>query len=179
VWHLLSNRDYPGYVGDVSPAENLGNNGQTMKARPLLLACVCLGALSCAAHARQLAVIADPANTTSNLTVGELEKILGIHTQSWPDGKPVTVVLRDPSSADMQIVLRKLLNMTPDQARSLIHAHSGTIVVADSDEAVLRFVSGTRGAIGIVDLYSLTKDVKVLKVDGKLPVEQGYILRGN
>ena len=114
-----------------------------------------------------------------SITAAELEKILSARTQSWPDGKPITVVLHDPSSADMQLVLRKLLNMTPDQAHALIHAHSGAIVVADSDDAVLRYVSGTRGAVGIIDLYSLTKDVKVLKVDGKLPVEQGYILRGN
>jgi hypothetical protein len=52
-------------------------------------------------------------------------------------------------------------------------------VLADSDDAVLHFVSSNRGAIGIVDLYSLTKDVKVIKIDGKLPVEQGYLLRGN
>jgi len=150
-----------------------------MKARHLLFVCVCAGVLSHAAHAKQLAVVADPTNPTSNVSASELEKMLTARVQSWPDGKPVTVVLHDPSSADMQLVLRKLLNMTPDQARALIHAHSGAIVIADSDEAVLRFVSGTRGAVGIIDLFSLTKDVKVLKVDGKLPVEQGYILRGN
>lgn len=150
-----------------------------MKARHLLFAWVCVCVLSYAAHAKQLAVVADPTNPAANLTTYDLVKILSARMQSWPDGKPITVVLHDPSSADMQIVLRKLLNMTPDQARTFIHAHSGAIVIADSDEAVLRFVSGTRGAIGIIDLYSLTKDVKVLKVDGKLPVEQGYILRGN
>ncbi|MGA8150276.1 MAG: hypothetical protein WB952_04950 [Terriglobales bacterium] len=138
-----------------------------------------MSAFSYAACARQLAVVADTANTSSNLTASELAKILCTRTESWPDGKPIKVVLHDPSSADMQLVLRKLLNMTPAQAHALFHAHSGAIVIADSDDAVLRFVSGTRGAIGIVDLYSLTKDVKVLKVDGKLPVEQGYILRGN
>jgi len=71
------------------------------------------------------------------------------------------------------------LNMTPDQVRALIRAHSGSIIVADSDDAVLRYVSSTRGAIGVIDLYSLTKGVKVMKIDGKLPVEQGYLLRGN
>jgi ABC-type phosphate transport system substrate-binding protein len=150
-----------------------------MKARHLLFAWMCVGALSCASQAKQLAVVADPANTTSNVSASELEKILSARMQTWPDGKPITVVLHDPSSADMQLVLRKLLNMTADQARTFFHAHSGAIVVADSDESVLRFVSSTRGAIGVIDLYSLTKDVKVLKVDGKLPVEQGYILRGN
>jgi len=76
-------------------------------------------------------------------------------------------------------VLSRVLNMNPEQARTFIQAHKGAIQIADSDDSVLRFVSSTRGAIGIVDLYSLTKDVKVVKVDGKLPVEQGYLLRGN
>ena len=126
-----------------------------------------------------MAIVTDPANATTNLTTAELVKILNVRTQSWPDGKAITIVLHDPSSADMQLVLRKVLNMTPDQAHAFIRAHNGSIVVADSDNDVLRFVSGTRGAIGVVDLYSLTKDVHVVKVDGKLPVEQGYLLRGN
>lgn len=130
-------------------------------------------------HARQLALVADTGNATANLTSADLVKIFNAHTRTWPDGRPITIVLRDPSSADMQLVLRKLFNMTPDQAQAFIQAHKGAIVVADSDDAVIHFVSSTRGAVGVIDLYSLTKDVNVLKIDGKLPVEQGYLLRGN
>lgn len=130
-------------------------------------------------QAKELAVVADTANTTSNLTTAELIKIFNQHTRSWPDGKPIVLVLRDPESADMQLVLRKVLNMTPDQAREFIQEHRGAIIIAPTDDAVLRFVSSTRGAIGVIDLYSLTKGVTVLKIDGKLPVQQGYLLRGN
>jgi ABC-type phosphate transport system substrate-binding protein len=140
---------------------------------------MCLIALCCLAQAKQLAVVTDTSNSTTNVSAADLVKIFNAHTRSWPDGKPVTLVVRDPSSADMQLVLRKLLNMTPDQLQAIIQSHKGSIVVADSDEAVIRFVSGTHGAIGVIDLYSLTKDVNVVKIDGKLPVEQGYILRGN
>lgn len=136
-------------------------------------------AIASTAQARQLAIITDTANATTNLTASELAKIFSTHTRSWPNGKPIKIVLRDPSSADMQLVARKLFNMTGDQARSFVRAHSDLVVVADSDDTVIRFVSSTRGAIGIVDLYSLTKDVNVVKIDGKLPVEQGYLLKGN
>jgi ABC-type phosphate transport system substrate-binding protein len=136
-------------------------------------------ALASPAQARQLAVITDTGNATTNLTISDLIKIFNAHTRSWPDGKPIKIVLRDPSSADMQLAARKLFNMNGDQARAFVRAHSDLIVVADSDDTVIRFVSSTRGAIGIVDLYSLTKDVNVLKIDGKLPVEQGYLLKGN
>ena len=131
------------------------------------------------AQAKQFAIVADKVNATSNLTASELVKIFTAHNRTWPDGKAITVVMRDPSSPDMQLVLRKLLNMTPEQAHAFVLAHRDAIMVADSDDAVLRFVSTSPGAIGVVDLYSLTQNVNVLKIDGKLPVEQGYFLRGN
>ncbi|MBZ5571663.1 MAG: hypothetical protein LAO09_07275 [Acidobacteriia bacterium] len=130
-------------------------------------------------QAKQLAVVTETTNTTTNLTTADLVKMFTAHTRTWPDGKPVIVVVRDPSSSDMQMVLRKLFNMTPGQAREFIQAHKAAVMVADSDDAVIHFVAATRGAVGVVDLYSLTKDVHVLKVDGKLPVEQGYLLKGN
>jgi len=135
--------------------------------------------MSSSLQAKELAVITGPGNALTNLTAAELAKIVNQRTRSWPDGSPIVVVLRDPGSADMELVVRKVFNMTPDQAREFMRAHKGAMVVADSDDSVLRFVSSTRGAIGIVDLYSLTKGVTVLKIDGKLPVEQGYLLRGN
>jgi ABC-type phosphate transport system substrate-binding protein len=138
-----------------------------------------VASLPCAVQAKQFAIVADKANTTSNLTAAELVKIFNAHSHTWPDGKPVTVVMRDPSSAEMQLVLRKLLNMTAEQAHTFVLSHRDSIMVADSDDAVLRFVSTSHGALGVVDLYSLTQDVNVLKIDGKLPVEQGYLLRGN
>jgi ABC-type phosphate transport system substrate-binding protein len=131
------------------------------------------------AQARQLAIIAEKANNTSNLTTAELTKIFTTKSHTWPDGTPVTIVMRDPTSPEMQVVLRKLFNMTPDQVQTLITTHHDAIIVANSDEAVLRFVSTNRGALGVIDLYSLTKDVNVVKIDGKLPVQQDYLLRGN
>jgi ABC-type phosphate transport system substrate-binding protein len=145
----------------------------------LLLLLLWIASLPCAVQAKQFAIVADKTNTTSNLTAAELVKIFNAHSRTWPDGKPITVVMRDPSSAEMQLVLRKLLNMTAEQAHAFVQAHRDAIMVADSDDAVLRFVSTSHGALGVVDLYSLTQDVNVLKVDGKLPVEQGYLLRGN
>lgn len=149
-----------------------------MKVCQLLLLLGVVGA-ACTAQARQLAVITDTGNATTNLTTSELVKIFNAHTHNWPDGKPIKIVLRDPSSAEMELVARKVFNMTGEQARAFVRAHTDLIVVADSDDTVIRFVASTRGAIGLVDLYSLTKEVNVLKIDGKLPVEQGYLLRGN
>ena len=147
--------------------------------RLVLTLLVFVAGLPCAVQAKQFAVVADKANAISNLTASELVKIFTAHTRTWADGKPITVVMRDPSSTDMQLVLRKVLNMTAEQAHAFVLAHREAIMLADTDDAVLRFVSTSPGAIGVVDLYSLTQDVNVVKIDSKLPVEQGYFLRGN
>lgn len=144
-----------------------------------VLILVCVASFCGLAQARQLAVITDAANPAADLTSAELIKIFNAHSQTWPDGKAIKIVVRDPSSPDMHLVARKLLSMTPEQAQAFVQSHNHMMVIADSDDAVLKFVAGTRGAIGIVDLFSITKDVKVLKIDGKLPVEPGYVLRGN
>ena len=149
-----------------------------LRSRTLLLL-LWLIAAPCLLAAKQLAVVTDTANKTTNLTSAELIKLFNAHVHTWADGKAVIIVVRDLASADMELVLRKIFNMTPAQTRSFIEAHKPSIIVAGSDDAVLRFVSTNRGAVGIVDLYSLTKDVNVVKINGKLPVEQGYLLRGN
>ena len=47
-----------------------------------------------------------------------------------------------------------------------------------SDE-LLRTVESIPGAVGIVDVYSINSAVKVLRIDGKLPFDVGYPLKGN
>jgi ABC-type phosphate transport system substrate-binding protein len=138
-----------------------------------------LAAVASLAHAKQLALITDAANSTTDVSTADLVKIFNARMQNWPDGKPIRLIMRDPSAPGMHLVVRKLFEMNPEQVQSFLQLHSRTMVIADSDDAVVKLVSGTRGAIGVVDLFSITHDVKVLKIDGKLPVEQGYALRGN
>ena len=145
----------------------------------LLLAVICLAAVTSFAQTRQLAVITNKANSTSNLATADLTKILKGQKRNWPDGVPVTVVMRDASNADTRLALRRLLDLTPEQTQAFIQTHRDIIKTVNSDDEVLGLVVASRGAIGIVGLYHITKDITVVKIDGKLPVEQGYLLREN
>jgi ABC-type phosphate transport system substrate-binding protein len=131
------------------------------------------------AQAKQLAVVVDKENKTDDITTKELANILNGKTKTWTDGRPIKIVMRDPSSQDAELVFRRLLNTTPEQVRAFIQAHPSLIVVANSDAEVLHLVSVVRGAIGFVDLYSLTKDVKIIKIDKKLPFDLDYLLKGD
>jgi len=48
-----------------------------------------------------------------------------------------------------------------------------------SDEALVEKVESTPGTVGLVDVYSITGGVNVLRASGKLPLEPGYPLHGN
>jgi ABC-type phosphate transport system substrate-binding protein len=140
---------------------------------------ICLVAAPGLVQAKQLIVVTDKASTTTNIKAADLAGIFNARIRTWQDGNRITLVMRDPASENGQLILRRVLNMTPGEARTLIQSHPGVVVVADTDEAILRIVSSTRGAIGVIDLYSLTKDVNVVKIDGKLPMDPDYLLKGN
>jgi hypothetical protein len=53
------------------------------------------------------------------------------------------------------------------------------VKIVESDEELLRTVEATPGAVGILDVYAINSSVKVLRVDGKLPFDPGYVLKGN
>ena len=56
----------------------------------------------------------------------------------------------------------------------------GWVGISSGNQALTRraFVEATLGAVGIVDVYLINSSVKVLRVDGKLPFDLGYVLKG-
>ena len=143
----------------------------------LCLAVVLSMASLCAA--RDLAVITDKSNDTSAVSTADLLKLLKNDMQKWPDGRKVTIFLSNPSSSDAWLLFQKIYNMSNEEARKFADAHKGSIVVMGADDLVLKAVAQQPGSIGVVNVYSLNSSVKVMKVDGKLPFEQGYLLHGN
>jgi hypothetical protein len=133
--------------------------------------------LPCEAKNMNMAVVVDKSNATANVAAADLAKILQSTTRKWPDGKTITVVMRDLSLPEMQQALQRLYKMSPDEFRNFVVSRKGNFITADSDENVLKLVETTPGAVGLVDVYSITGRVNVMKVDGKLPLEQGYALR--
>ncbi|HEY6273810.1 MAG TPA: hypothetical protein VIX19_17665 [Terriglobales bacterium] len=142
------------------------------------LLCVLLAAVAVSAQAKQLAVVVDKSNNLGGLTAAELAKVFKFDSRKWPDGRNVVLVMRDPSSPEMRDALEKVYHMQPDEVRALIAGHRSEVILVDSEEKLLKSVQSIPGAIGLVDVYSITGAVNVLKVDGKLPLQPGYLLRG-
>lgn len=145
---------------------------------PLLIAVITV-ALSCLCAARDIAVVVDKTNGAASLSTADLTKMLKTATRTWPDGRKVTIFLSDPASADMKVVFQKVYGMSGDEVKAFANSHRGDVIVVGSDELVLKAVQTNPGALGVVNVYSINSGVKVLKVDGKLPLESGYLFHGN
>ena len=82
----------------------------------------------------------------------------------------------------MHPAVQKLFGMPPADLKSALAKLNESrilIKIVDSDAELLRTVEATPGAVGILDVYAINSTVKVLRVDGKLPFDVGYALKGN
>src|SRR5512142_142808 len=138
-----------------------------------------IAGLAASCEAKQLAVIVDKTNNTGGLSNTDLAKVFKFDSHRWPDGRPIILILRDPSTPEMKTAIEKLYHMLADQFKALLAAHSSGVIIVHSETELLKSVEAIPGAVGLVDVYSINSRVNVLKVDGKLPLEQGYFLQGN
>lgn len=126
----------------------------------------------CFAH--HMAVVVNKDNNTEEITSAHLSKLFRLETRKWRDGKDVVVVLHRDSSGEA-LTLEHLNKISGDELKSFISSHKDSFIFVDTDADVLRFVETTPGAVGLVEVHSIDDQVNVLKVDGKLPMEAGYL----
>jgi ABC-type phosphate transport system substrate-binding protein len=126
----------------------------------------------CFAH--HMAVVVNRDNNVGNVTSVHLSRIFRAEVKKWPDGKSVVLVLHKDSAGEAE-TLQRLIKMNDGDWKALIAAHKDVIVMADSDADVLKIVQTTPGAIGFVDVRSVDNTINVVRVDGKLPMESGYL----
>jgi ABC-type phosphate transport system substrate-binding protein len=126
----------------------------------------------CFAH--HMAVVVNKDNKAENVTAVHLGKIYRAEVKKWPDGSNIVLVLHKDSEGEAE-TLQRLIKMSPVELKAMIAAHKDSVVMADSDAEVLKIVRATVGAVGLVEIHSIDNSVNVVKVDGKLPMESGYL----
>jgi hypothetical protein len=142
----------------------------------------CVLAYSVVPAAKNMAIVVSAGSKITDVPLAELTKLCKGLQKAWPDGKPFTLVMKDPESPEMRTVVQKLFGATSGDVKSIIaklNEARMVIKIVESDEELLRMVGATPGAVGILDVYSINSSVKVLRVDGKLPFDLGYVFKGN
>ena len=137
------------------------------------------------ALAKDIALVSNKATHVGDMSLAELVKICKGQTVHWPDGKPVSLVTRDPALPEMKLVVEKVYGAPKEEVMTIIananhvRVNHPAVIIAESDDAVVKKVEATPGAVGLVDVYAITGGVTVVKINGKLPLEPGYLLHGS
>jgi len=121
-----------------------------------------------------MAVVVNKDNNVGGISSAHLTKIFRLEVKKWHDDKDVILVLHKNSSGEMS-TLERLNKMSSSELKSFIGAHQGSITLVESDEDVLKVVETMPGAVGLVDVRSINDQINVVRVDGKLPMEDGYL----
>jgi hypothetical protein len=131
---------------------------------------------------KNMAVVISAGSKLADVPLTDLVRLCKGTIKAWPDGKSFVLILKSPDSPEMHAVLQKLFGGPGADTKAGIaklNESRQTVKLVDSDEELMRSVESTPGAIGIVDVYAINSSVKVLRIDGKLPFDVGYALKGN
>lgn len=127
-------------------------------------------------------VVVNKANAADSVSFGDLVKYLSAEKQFWSNGKKVVILLREAGSEEKKVLLDKVYKLSEDELKKMwvgkvykneIAAPPKTV---SSPSAIIKAVMDTEGGIGVVKAEEVSGDVKVLKIDGKLPSDAGYLL---
>jgi phosphate transport system substrate-binding protein len=145
--------------------------------------CAPLAAPPAWAATESMAVIVHPATPVKDLTMAEVRKIFLGDRQYWTADMPVVLIVRAPVAPERAIVLHRIYRMSESQfkqywiARIFRAEAPSTPKVVYSNETVNELVSAIPGAISLVRTEAIGTGVRVLRIDGALPGEDGYPLR--
>lgn len=130
-----------------------------------------------------IAVVVNPSVALDNLSLADLRRILLGDREYWSSGARVTILIRAPIARERDAVVREICQMTEAQFRQHWIAKvfradtpSGPKIVY-SNEMAIDQVSRTPGAVTFVQAPVNNPNVKILRVDGRLPGQSGYRLR--
>src|SRR5436305_4669745 len=136
-----------------------------------------------AADSNAVAIVVRPDVPVDSLSFAELRRLMLGDRQFWSSNLKVTLLVRAPGAREREVVLKTIYQMSEAQFRQFwiakvfrAEAASGPRIVY-SNEMAAELALAIPGAVALVESGQVPKGLKVLKIDGKLPGEKGYVLR--
>ena len=130
-----------------------------------------------------IAVVVRGDTPVDGLSLTEIRKLLLGERQYWNGTLRVTLLMREPGARERDVVLKNIYRMNEaDFQRFWIEkifraeAQTGPKIVY-SDQMAAELVAAIPGSIAFVDASRTPKNLKELKIDGRLPGEKGYALK--
>jgi ABC-type phosphate transport system substrate-binding protein len=132
-----------------------------------------------------LAIVVNRSNPVNNLSLQDLRSIFLGERNYWPNGRRITLVLRDLGDPERRTIIHDLCGMSENQFRThvLRGMFTGNILVSpktlNTPAGVRRFIFNVPGAIGALRISETDGSIGVVRIDDLLPSDKGYELRVN
>jgi len=130
-----------------------------------------------------LAIVVHKDTNVDNLSLQELRNIFLANQQFWPDRSRIILLVGAPQTDEREFVLNIIYQMDEAQFRQYWIAKMfraevprGPKIVF-STEMMLELVVAIPGSISFTDADQVTDDVRLVRIDGKLPGDDGYPLK--
>ena len=130
-----------------------------------------------------IAVVVNKDNPISNLSIPDLRKIYLGERQYWRGGLPIQLLMRAPGARERDVVLRLVFQMSESQYKQywvakLMRTEAKSAPAEVFSNGMLKEgVAAIPGAIAFIEVEEVRPPLKVLRIEGRLPGEQGYPLR--
>lgn len=151
--------------------------------RVLILLAVLAGSVAITSGANtDVAVVVRPDTPVDDLTLAEIKKLLFGERQFWNSNLRVTLLIRAPAAREREVVLKTIYHMSETEFKQfwmskVFRAEARGPMIVYSNEMATQLVTAIPGSVAFVDATQVPKDLKVLKIDGKLPGDRAYPLR--
>ena len=130
-----------------------------------------------------VAIVVHEGTDVNELTMNQLRRIFLAEQQFWSDKSRITLLVRAPISYERAFVLDRIYRMTEAQFRQYWIAKmfraeipSGPKIVFSNDMA-RELVTAIPGSITFMRASDVDDTVQLVRIDGKLPNEDGYPLK--
>lgn len=133
-------------------------------------------------EAEPLAIVVNRSNPVTQLSMRELRSIFLGERSYWPNGRRITLVLREPGNPERDALLREVCGMNENQFQTHIlrGLFTGDILVSpkmlSTPNGVRRFIFNVPGAIGWLRLSEVDDTVSTVRIENRLPGDKGYPL---
>lgn len=151
----------------------------------MLLAFCGLGSAQSAGSkgAGDIAVVVNSVNPINELSLADLRRILMGERRFWGGNVQVRLVLRERGARERDQVLNIVLKMDNKafaehwRAKVFRGEASEEPLTLSSSTTAFQYLKETPGGLSFIAAKDIPADLKILKVDGKLPGEAGYALK--
>lgn len=131
-----------------------------------------------------LAIVVAKNSSVQELTMYELKRLYMGDSMNTPDGKKLLPLNRGTKTGERVGFDQSVLGMSPDEAARYwidrrIRGRSGAPKSVDPANVVQKVVSRLPGAVSYVRRSEVSDEVRVIRVDGKLPGDSGYGVTAN